>query len=320
MPISATNTYNATQMGIAEDFQDVIYNISPEETPLLTMAKKLKANNTLHQWQTDVLEAPGANRNLEGDDASFATLAPTTTLNNQMQISRKTVQVSGTYDVVRKYGRKSQLAYELMKAGKALKKDMDYAISRNQTASAGTIAAARSTAGIEGWIAGNRILATGNTTASTPTYTNSPTTAVTDGTAVTFIESDLQLALQAAWVDGGDPSVILMSATNKNRFNLFTGVATKYNEVKGSTQGVTIGAADVYVSNFGNHTVRLSRHVRDNAVLCLDPEYVGVATLRPISKEQLAKTGDSEKWMLLAEYGLVVMNPDAHAKVQGVGA
>lgn len=52
MPISATNTYNATQMGIAEDFQDVIYSISPEETPFLSMAKKLKANNTLHQWQT----------------------------------------------------------------------------------------------------------------------------------------------------------------------------------------------------------------------------------------------------------------------------
>lgn len=73
-------------------------------------------------------------------------------------------------------------------------------------------------------------------------------------------------------------------------------------------------------SNFGNHTVKLNRYMRDNAVLCLDPEYVGVATLRPISKEQLAKIGDSERWMLLSEYCLVVQNPDAHSKVQGVGA
>lgn len=320
MPISATNTYNATQMGIAEDFQDVIYSISPEDTPFLSMAKKLKANNTLHQWQTDSLAAAANNRQLEGDDASFATLAPTTTLNNYCQISRKTVQISGTYDVVRKYGRKSEVAYQLMKAGKELKRDMEFALVRNQTSSAGTIAAARSSAGLENWISGNRILAVGNTTGSTPAYANSPTTAMTDGTAVTFIESDLQLALQAAWVDGGDDSLIMLSATNKNRFNSFVGIATKFNEVKGATQGLTVGAADVYVSNFGNHTVKLNRYMRDNAVLCLDPEYVGVATLRPIQKEAIAKIGDSERWMLLSEYCLVVQNPDAHSKVQGVGA
>ncbi len=318
MAISATNTYNGN--GIAEDFQDVIFNISPEETPLLTLAKKLKANNTLHQWQTDSLAAPGNNRNLEGTEPTYGTLAATTTLNNYQQISMKQVRVSGTYDVVRKYGRKSELAYQLLKAGKELRKDMDYAISRNQTSSAGTIAAARSTAGIESWIAGNRINATGSANATTPVYTNSPTTALTDGTAVTFIESDLQLALQAAWVDGGDPSVILMSATNKNRFNTFAGIATKYNEVKGTSQAVVSGAADVYVSNFGNHTIRLSRQLRDVAVLCVDPEYIGLSTLRPLQKEQMAKTGDYESYMLTVEYGLVVQNPDAHAKVSGLGA
>lgn len=318
MAIAATNTFNGN--GIAEDFQEIIFNISPEEVPLLSMAKKFKANNTLHQWQTDSLTNAQANRNLEGTEPTYGTLSPTTTLNNYQQISMKQVRVSGTYDVVKKYGRKSELAYQLTKAGKELRRDMDYALSRNQTASAGTIAAARSTAGIESWIAGNRILATGNTTASTPTYTNSPTTAITDGTAVTFIESDLQLALQAAWTDGGDPSVILMSYTNKNRFNNFAGIATKFNEIKGANQGLTVGAADMYVSNGGNHVVKLSRQVRDNAVLCLDPEYVGMSTLRPLAKEQMAKTGDYESWMLTAEYGLVVMNPDAHAKVQGVGA
>ena len=39
-----------------------------------------------------------------------------------------------------------------------------------------------------------------------------------------------------------------------------------------------------------------------------------------ITKEELAKTGDSTKYMMTAEYCLVVNNPDAHAKVQGVGA
>jgi len=59
--------------------------------------------------------------------------------------------------------------------------------------------------------------------------------------------------------------------------------------------------------------------MRDQAVLCLDPGYVSLATLRPMAKEELAKTGDSSKWLLTAEYGLVVNNPDAHAKVSSVG-
>jgi hypothetical protein len=318
MPVSATNTY--TGVGKAEDFEDIIYDISPTETPLLTMAKRLKSTATLHQWQTDVLDPSGVNRQLEGDDASFATHAATTTLSNNQQISRKTVQISGTYDAIKKYGRKSEVAYQLMKAGKALKLDIEFALMRNQISTAGGAGTARSSAGMEAWISGNRVLATGSTAGTTPAVTTTPGTAITDGTSVTFIEADLKTALQLAWVDGGDPSVIMMSATNKNRFDAFAGVATKFSEVKSSSQATITGASDIYVSSFGNHVVKLNRNSRDQAVLCIDPEYVGVSFLRGIQKEQLAKIGDSERWQILAEYGLVVNNMDAHSKVQNTGA
>lgn len=320
MAHSATNTY--TGAGLAEDFQDVIFDISPEETPLISMAKKMKASATLHQWQTDSLAAAGGNRQSEGLDATFATLPATTVLNNYCQISSKFVQVSETYDAVKKYGRKSELAYQLVKAGKELKRDMEYAAIRNQASSAGAGAAGtpRSSAGFESWISGNRVLNTGNTTGTTPAYTSSPTVAPTDGTAGTFVESDLVSALELAWIDGGDASEILMSSVNKRRFSAFAGIATKYNEVKGKAQGIVTGAADIYVSDYGNHTVRLDRFMRDQAVLCIDPEYVGIATLRPMKKTQLAKTGDSEKWQINTEWTLAVLNPNAHAKVATVGS
>jgi len=317
MAASLTNTY--TGAGLAEDFQNVIFDISPEDTPLVTMAKRVSAGQTYHQWQTEALTPAGANRALEGDDATYATLSPTTVLGNYMQISRKTVQISNTYDVVKKYGRKSEVAYQLMKAGKELKRDMEYAIVRNQASSAGGVGTARSSAGIESWIAGNSVEGTGNTTGTTPGFSGGLVAAPTDGTQVTFIEADLKTALQRAWEDGGDPSVILMSPVNKARFASFAGIATKYNEIKGTAQGIITGAADMYVSDFGNHTVKLDRFMRDQAVLCLDPGYVSLATLRPMAKEELAKTGDSSKWLLTAEYGLVVNNPDAHAKVASVG-
>lgn len=317
MAVSATNSY--TGKGIAESFEDIIFDISPEDTPLLSMAKRMSAGQTYHQWQTDALAAAATNAAVEGDDASFSTLAATTVLGNYTQISRKTVQISNTYDVVRKYGRKSEVAYQLMKAGKEMKRDMEFAIVRNQASSAGGAATARTSAGIESWIT-NRVLATGSTSGTTPGFSNGTVAAPTDGTAVTFVEADLKSALQLAWTDGGEPSTILMSATNKARFSGFAGIATKFVDVQVKTQATITGAADVYVSDFGNHTVKLDRFMRDAAVLCIDPGYVGLASLRPLSKEELAKTGDSTKYLLTAEYALVVQNPDAHAKVQNTGA
>lgn len=315
MAVSATNTY--TGKGIAESFEDVIFNISPEETPLLSMAKRTSASQQYHQWQTDALAAAAANAQLEGDDAAFATLAASTVLGNYNQIARKTVQISGTYDAVKKYGRKSQVAYQLMKAGKELKRDIDYALSRNQASRAGSAGTARLSAGMESWISGNRIKT--NTGATTPGFSAGTVAAPTDGTAKTFTETHLKSALQAAWTDGGNPTTILMTATNKARFSAFAGIATKYNDVTAKSAQI-IGSADIYVSDFGNHTVQLSRQMRDQAVLCLDPDYVSVAFLRPIQKDALAKVGDSERHMMLAEFTLVVNNPDAHAKVQTVGS
>lgn len=318
MAVSATNSY--TGAGIAEDFENIIYDISPEETPLLSMAKRTSAGQTYHQWQIDQLAPAGDNRQLEGDDASYATLSSTTVLGNYTQISRKTVNISNTYDVVKKYGRKSQVAYELMKAGKELKRDMEYALVRNQASSAGGAGTARSSAGLESWIGGNSVKATSASTATTPGFSGGTVVAPTDGTAGTFVEADLKSALELAWLDGGEPTTILMSSTNKKLFSAFAGIAEKRHMVNGTNEAIITASADVYVSDYGNHTVKLDRFMRDEAVLCVDPGYVSVATLRPITKEELAKTGDSSKYLMTAEYALVVNNPDAHAKVQGVGA
>jgi len=180
------------------------------------------------QWQTDALTAAAANRQIEGLDSTFATLSPTTVLGNYCQISSKTVNISRTQDTVRKYGRKSETARYLMKAGLELKRDMEYAIVRNQASSAGGQATARSTGSIESCIgseSGNMSKATGNTTATTIGFAAGVVAAPTDGTAVTFIEGDFTTALGLAWTDGGDPSLVLMSSVNKARFSAFAGMA-----------------------------------------------------------------------------------------------
>lgn len=316
-----TDTYDL--VGLAEDVEDIIYNISPTDTPLFTMAKKKTATATLHQWQTDSLAAAAANRAIEGDDSTYATASPTTMLTNYTQIVKKTVLVSGTADKVRKYGRKEEFAYQIAKRGRELKRDVEFAIAQNQASSAGGSATARSSAGIESMIAGNRVLPTTSGTGTTPGYASGTWTAPTDGTATgagsTLTEAYLYSALEAAWTDGGDPSTILCGTFQKKQIAAFSGAskfAGFYNPNQGEAQGAVIGGVDVYVSDFGRHSIKLDRFMRTRTVLCLDPDYVSMAWLRPIKFEERAKTGDATKGELLGEFTFVLDNPDAHGKVQ----
>jgi hypothetical protein len=315
-----TDSYDL--IGIAEDVEDLINNISPTDVPVYTMAKKGKATNTLHQWQTDSLAAAAANRAIEGDDSTYATATPTTMLSNYTQIVKKTVMVSGTADAVRKYGRKEEFAYQIMKKGKEMKRDIEFAITQNQASSAGGSSTARSSAGIESMIV-NRVLPTTSGTGTTPGYAAGVWTAPTDGTATgagsTLTESYLRDALEAAWTDGGDPTTIVCGAFQKKQIAQFAGAAAFagfYNPKQGEAQGAVIGGVDVYVSDFGKHSVKLDRFMRTRTVLCLDPDYVSVNWLRAIRFEERAKTGDATKGELLGEFTLVVGAPDAHGKVQ----
>ena len=312
--LGTTTKYNLN--GLAEDVEEVISNISPTDTPLFTMAKKKKATNTQHQWQTDALAAAAANAQIDGGDATFATVTATTMLSNYTQIFAKTVMVSGTADAVRKYGRAEEFAYQIAKKGKELKRDIEYSLVRNSHSTAGVYASARLSAGIESMIVGNAQESGATTT--TPAYASGLWSAPTDGTAATLTESVVVAALQSAWEDGGDPSVIMTNATAKRKFAGFAGATTfagTYDTAKGRAQGMIVGAVDVYVSDFGSHKIVLNRHMRDEVILCLDPDHVAVATLRPIKFEALAKTGDAEKGQIITELCLVVTNPDAHAKI-----
>lgn len=305
--------------GIAEDVEDAIFSISPTETPFLSMAKRKKATNTLHQWQTDSLAAATSNKQIEGDDASFTTATTTVMLSNYTQILRKTVVVSRTADTVKKYGRAKELARLVTKYGKELKRDIEFALVTNQSSSIGGNATARQSAGLESMIAGNRVVMTGNTTGTTPGYAAGAWSAPTDGTAtVTITEAKLVEGIQAAWDDGGDPSVIMLGYKQKTYIASFTG-ATKYAGAytsQGKAQAALIGAVDVYISDAGSHKLVLNRYMRTRTIMGIDPEYVSVAFLDGIKMEDLAKTGDAEKKMLVTEMCLVCDNPDAHFKVQ----
>jgi len=313
-----TSNYSvATAGGLREDLEDVIWDLFAEDNWALNNLDRVDAQQTYHEWLLDSLVAATANRQIEGDDASYATVVAPTRVGNNMQISRKTFLVSGSLEASKLAGRKKESARQLMKQMRELKNEMEYAIVRNQSSTAGGTGTARSSAGMESWLATNEILSTTTSGSTTAGFSSGTVAAPTDGsTTAAMTVGSLNSALQGAWSAGGDPSVILTSATAKQTYlDTFTGIATRFVDVGRTQQASIIGAASVYVSSFGTHKIILHRHVRASVVLCLDPAYWAIAFLRRPFKEKLAKTGDAEKHMILTEFGLVSRNEAASAKV-----
>lgn len=299
-----TNTFDSYDaIGDREDLSEVIYNLSPTQTPFLAMAQKLKAKNTYHEWQTDSLASPDTdNAVIEGDDATLDETTPTARVGNYTQISDKTVVVSGTQEATDKAGRKSELSYQIAKKAKELKRDMEAILTGNQASYAGSSSVARKTGSVEAWLTTNVSRGTGGLSGG---FSAGVVSAATDGTERAYTEDLLKEVIQSCWSNGGDPSVIIVGPKNKAVGSGFAGIATQYRENTGTKQATIIAGADVYVSDFGEHRIVASRFSRDRSALVLDPEYWGVAYLRPFRQHTLSKTGDSEKRQLLAEYTLV---------------
>ncbi len=241
-------------------------------------------------------------------------------MGNYCQIADKTVLVSGTLDAVDKAGRKNELSYQIAKRGKELKRDMEWALTRNQNSSAGSSAVARNLGSLESWLSTNETKNTSaDATATTPGFSSGVVASPVDGTTQTTItEANLKLAVRRAWNQGGDPKVVICGPVNKEYISGFSGIATQYRDNPQVGQAVIIGAADVYVSDFGEHQIIPDRFNRERTVLVLDMDYLGVAYLRPMQQKELARTGDAEKRLLLCEYTLVVKNEAASAKVSNV--
>jgi hypothetical protein len=298
-------------IGQREDLTDIIYDISPTETPFMSSIGKTKATAVYHEWQTDSLAAATtANAAIEGADATSATLAPTVRLGNYTQIIQKTVQVSGTLDTVNKAGRKSEKAYQLAKASAELKRDLETILLANQGRSAGTSTVARKLGSILSWIKTNSDKASDGSDPATIGVSTR-----TDGTQRTFTEALLKTVVSEVYVSGGSPKILMVGAAGKQKVSSFAGIAAQRYMAPGNTPTTIIGAADVYMSDFGTMSVVPNRFMRTRDALILDPEYAALAYLRPFQTNDLAKTGDSENTQLLAEVTLEVKNEAAHGIV-----
>jgi hypothetical protein len=313
-------TYDA--VGNREELADKIYQITPEETPFLSLIGRKSVASTHPEWQIDSLASVDLSNNQpEGNDWAYDAISPTSRVGNYTQISDKKIIISRTQDKTSKAGRKSELAREVAKKGVELRIDMEAIVLSNQASTAGTGNGAtnRKLGGFRAWLATND-----NMNSGTSGGFNSGTSVVdaaTNGTQRAFTKAILDSVILSTYNAGGSPKTLMLSPYAKTVFSTFmsdTNVALQRFAANGKGQTTIVAAADMYLSDFGTISVvpnrqmaRAGAAVARNAFL-VDPRMVSLGVFDDISLEKPAKTGDAEKRVLVTEYTLLVNNEAAH--------
>jgi hypothetical protein len=319
-PAETFDSYDSR--GIREDLQDKIYMVSPEATPVVSAIRRFKASQKLHEWQRDTLATPNKdNAVIEGDDRAGTALTATTRVANTTQLFDKVAVVSSTAEKSKAAGRSSEMKYQVAKAFKELKRDLEAMIVSNNPAVAGDGSTARKSAGLGPLLFTNVSHGAGSPVGSTTAHTSGLATSapVLAGTPRAFAEAQIKTVMQAIYTQSGEmPSIISMTPSHKAGFSAFTGIAqTRFNMSK-SKQAVIIGGADVYMSDFGELTVvpnYVQATANNSTVFILNPEQAGVAFLQEFKSVPLAKTGHTEKELVCCEATLVVTSERSHGKI-----
>jgi hypothetical protein len=306
-PANTFDTYDAK--GIREDLSDIIYNITPDDTPFYSACKKVKATNTLHEWQTDTLRSSAANAHIEGDDTSADAAVATVRLGNYTQIFKNAVTIADTEESVDKAGRKNEIAYQTLKIAREQKLDIEKALFENNAREAGNSTTARELAGAGAWVKTNQSIGSGG---AAPT--GDGTDARTDGTQAAFTQAKFDTVMESIWTNGGTPDKVYLSPFQMNIALGFTGGGNSRRNIDAASETV-YNSVDVYVTPWGSVEFTPSRENRSRDVYIMQSDMWCVGVLRPTKNVGLAKTGDSTKRQVLTELTLVAKNEAANGIV-----
>jgi hypothetical protein len=317
MAIFTGTLLSFTAKGQREALADAIYDVSPQDCPLVSMAAKETEDASLFEWGTDALAAAdNDNAQVQGADyTSVATITPTVRMANYMQISSKTLAISGTLQAVKSAGNANSIERQVARRGIQLKLDMEAGLLANQGGYAGASDDPAYTAKLLAFIKTNVDKAGDG---ANPTYTSGVPAVVgqtygrLDGTQRAFTETILKAIIALGWTNGAtiEGKYLFVGPVNKAKVSAFEGIAAQTYDISGRTPGQStiVGAADVYVSDFGTLTVLPSRFQRERDAFLVDPDMIAISHLRPFEVVDLAKTGDADKKLLQQEWGVKVRN------------
>jgi hypothetical protein len=287
-------------VGEREDLADVIYRIDPDETPLFSAAKKETTNGVYYEWQVQELAAAvDTNHVNEGADFSYVNPTATTRVGNYHQISVQAASVSNTLDIVDKAGRDKETAYVKVVKGLEQRRDINKSLYKNEASSSSD---PRKAGKLITWI--------------------SNVDAPSDMAAAALTLAKIDAAMLAAYNDGGNPNMLLMSPTNKQNFSGLSSGSVATNQITTSApkEATIVGSVSLYLSDFGELSVTVDRSCPNSEMYLIDTDYVCIGSLpgRMMSVTDVAPGGDATRFGIVSEWTLIVKAPKAHAAVIGL--
>lgn len=310
MTVPGSTIQAVARVGVREDLSDKIGELFPDDTPFIkAIGSGPKASQVYTEWQTDKLVAATAqNKTVQGDDLANDARPDTVRVGNYSQIMKKVVGVSTTLEASNKAGRRSELAREIMKAGREIRTDLETRACGNFPAVPPTASVPGEMAGFLGWIRTNDSRgATGTDPTLSGGTSGYPLAAAGPGTPRAFTEPLLKTVLANCWTQGGNPKLVIMTIGQKQTAAAFAGLAQQRRET-GDKRITIVAGADFYVSDVGEVQFVPSRFVPTTAALVVDPEYWELAYLDPLQMRDLAVTGLATRKAMYQEVTLRSLN------------
>lgn len=295
-----------------EDLSDVIYNIDPFDTPLMTAAGRRNVSNVLFEWQTEALPAQDLTTRDEGFEIARQAGTATKRVHAVCEIKERNATVSGTQNAADAAGKRSEMAHQMALTSKALKRDCEIGLFGSTQVESQTDP--RTTRALRNWLATNFVAADTGTPSTAPDP-DTNTAVGAPGTPGALDEDTFNDLIQGCYENGAEPSLVVVGPYNKRVFSTFTGRTNSRHQIQANK---VVNTVSLYASDFGDLKVIPSRWIDPGDLFAIDPRYVRIGFYRNFQSVDIAKIGDADTKMLVVELGLQVDNEAAHGQIVGL--
>ena len=333
MPISSTYSPNApaakTGTGSAvsnrEDLSNELSLLAPEETPILSLCSKGKANATFSEWTVDSLASPVTTGISEGSDVtSFSDkFADRARLGNYVQLMRRDYLVSNLQQAVTSVG-PANVAQAEAKSMREIKRDIEATIASDNEMTvengAGTPYGMR---GLGKWIQDSA-----QATNAVPAAYRTPELSIIESgnTSTTVTESTFNTLIGSIFSKNGEMNSLTLVANTALR-TLISGFSRTlaasngtYTVNQDATSKTITLSVNMYDSDFGmvkilNGNPSCMPTALTKVGYVLNPKYLGFNTLIPMGATRLENQGGGERGFVDVAGTLCVKHPQAHGKI-----
>lgn len=309
---------------IREDLGNVIFNVSPFQTPFTSGIAQTRATNDNHEWLTDSYRtAVTSNAAIEANAIGDATNGNRSRLGNYVQIAQEVATVTKKAEMFDRAGVPGkEMAYQLMKRGKELQMDVEAQMLSIDDKNAPSTSAAGVSATVASWISINQAFGgdgTANIGASggTAGVTQADGTEVpTLGTNDTIDQTKFDNLLDGIWNNAGDFSNVKVMASAASVASLRNGLSGIADDVNSDAKtGEIYARVAVYVSQFGPIAVVPNKQMLPNQLYILDMSSWAMATGggQKIHTTDISTSTSAEKKLLECYYTLEARSGEANA-------